>query len=88
MRCRPGPRSLVSEGSALDGVLDHSGWLWGLSLIVLTMAIHATAIVMLAFVGLRIRVRLETRGLKVWKLIATLICVIGVIGCYWPCCTE
>ena len=61
-------------------ILDHPGWLWGLSLIVLTMAIHATAIVMLAFVGVRIRVRLETRGLKVWSLIAILICVIGVMG--------
>ena len=51
-------------------MLDHPGWLWGLLLIVLTMAIHATAVVMLAFVGMRIRVRLETRGLKVWNLIA------------------
>jgi hypothetical protein len=32
-------------------ILDQTGWLWGLSLIVLTMAIHATAVVMLAFVG-------------------------------------
>jgi hypothetical protein len=46
-------------------VLDHPGWLWGLSLIVLTMVIHATAVVMLAFMGVGIRVRLETRGLKV-----------------------
>ena len=61
-------------------ILDHPGWLWGLSLIVLTMAIHATAVVMLAFVGVRIRVRLETRGLKVSSLIAILICVVGVTG--------
>ena len=62
-------------------ILDHPGWLWGLSLIVVTMAIHATAIVMLAFVAVRIRVRLEIRGLRVWwNLIAILICVIGVIG--------
>ena len=61
-------------------ILDQPGWLWGLSLIVLTMAIHATAVVMLAFVGVRIRVRLETRGLKVWNLIAIVICVVGVIG--------
>ena len=60
--------------------LDHPGWLWGLSLIVLTMAIHATAVVMLAFAGVRIRLRLETRGLKVWNLIAILIGVIGVVG--------
>jgi hypothetical protein len=61
-------------------ILDHTGWLWGFSLIVLTMAIHVTAIVMLAFVGVRIRVRLETRRLKVRSLIAIVICVIGVMG--------
>ena len=61
-------------------ILDRPGWLWGLSLIVLTMAIHATAVVMLAFMGVRIRVRLETRALKVWNLIAIVICVVGVIG--------
>ena len=61
-------------------ILDHPGWLWGLSLIVLTMAIHATAVVMLAFVGVRIRVQLETRDLEVRSLIAILICVMGVIG--------
>jgi hypothetical protein len=60
--------------------LDHPGWLWGLSLIVLTMAIHATAVVMLAFAGVRIRLRLETSGLNVWNLIAILIGVIGVVG--------
>jgi hypothetical protein len=60
-------------------VLYNPGWLWGLLLIALTMAIHATAVVMLAFVGVGIRVRLETRGLKVRDL-AILICVIGVIG--------
>ena len=43
---------------------------------------------MLAFAGVRIRLRLETRGLKVWNLIAILIGVIGVLDCYWPCCTE
>jgi hypothetical protein len=61
-------------------ILDQPGWLWGLLLIVLTMAIHATAIVILAFVGVRIRLRLKTRGLKAWSLIAILICLIGVIG--------
>src|SRR5215831_15026754 len=59
---------------------DHSGWPWGLSLIMLTMAIHAAAVVMMAFVGARIRVRLETRGLSSRNLIAILICVIAVIG--------
>ena len=61
-------------------ILDQPGWLWGLSLIVLTMAIHATAVVMLAFVGVRIRVQLETLDLTVWKLIPILICEVGVFG--------
>jgi hypothetical protein len=61
-------------------ISDHPGWLWGLPLIVLTMAIHATSVVMLAFVTLRMRVRLETCALKVWNLITILICLVGVIG--------
>ena len=61
-------------------MLDHPSWLWGLSLIVLTMAIHATAVVVLAFAALRIRVRLEIRDLKLWSLIAILICLIGMVG--------
>src|SRR5215831_6789637 len=44
------------------------------------MTIHAAAVVMMAFAGVRMRARLETRGLNVWNLIAIQICVIGVIG--------
>jgi hypothetical protein len=55
-------------------------WLWGVSLIVLTIAIHAMAVVMLAFAVVWIRMRLEARILSLWKLIAIQICVIGVIG--------
>jgi hypothetical protein len=61
-------------------MLDHPSWLWGLSLIVLTMAMHATAVVMLAFAMLVIRARLETRNLKLLSLIAILICLIGMVG--------
>jgi len=61
-------------------ILDHPGWFWGLSLIVLTLAIHAAAVVMLAFAGVRVRVRLEAGDLKEWNLILILICYIGVIG--------
>src|SRR5262245_3587750 len=61
-------------------IMGHPVWLWGLSLIVFTMAIHATAVVMLAFAAMGIRVRLENRGLKVWNLIAIQSCIIGVIG--------
>ena len=49
-------------------------------LIVLTMAIHAAAVVTMAFAGLSLRARLETRSLNLWNLIAIQICVIGVIG--------
>jgi len=61
-------------------MLGNPSWRWGLSLIVLTMAIHAAAIVMMAFGGVRIRVQLETRNLNQWNLIAIQICAIGVIG--------
>jgi hypothetical protein len=61
-------------------MLGNPSWRWGLSLIVLTMTIHAAAVVMMAFAGVRMRARLETRGLNVWNLIAIQICVIGVIG--------
>ena len=44
------------------------------------MAIHAAAVVVLAFAAVGMRVRLESRGLKLWNLIAILVCVIGVIG--------
>ena len=61
-------------------ILGQPSWGWGLSLIALTIAIHATVVVMLAFLGVRIRARLETRGHDLWKLIAILICIIVVIG--------
>jgi len=61
-------------------IMDHTSLLWGLSLIVLTLAIHAFAVVMLAFAGVKIRVRLDARRLKVWNLIAIQICMIGVTG--------
>src|SRR5262249_57918579 len=68
------------QGARPMEMLDHPGWLWGLLLIVLTMAIHATAVVVLTFVVMRIRCRLESRGVELWSLIAILICIIGVIG--------
>jgi len=58
----------------------HASWAWGLSLIALTMAIHATAVVMMAFAGVRIRDRLEARHHDLWKLIAIMICMIVVTG--------
>jgi hypothetical protein len=62
------------------GMLDTPSWGWGLSLIAFTMAIHATVVVLMAFVGVRVRARLESRDLKSWKLVAILICTSVVIG--------
>ena len=51
-------------------MLDTPSWRWGLLLIALTMAIHVPAV---ATVGVRVRVRLERRGLDSWYLVAALI---------------
>ena len=61
-------------------LLGYPSWGWGLSLIALTMAIHATGVVVMAFVLVRFRARLETRALNLRNLIAILICTIVVIG--------
>jgi len=61
-------------------MFDYPSLRWGLSLIVLTIAIHAAAVVMMAFVGVRIRVQLETRRINFWNLIAIMICFISAIG--------
>jgi len=61
-------------------MLGNPSWRWGLSLIVLTMTIHAAAVVMMAFIGARLRVRLETRSLHQLHLIAIQICATGMMG--------
>ena len=58
----------------------EASWRWGLLLIGLTMVIHAAAVVTMAFTGLSLRTRLETRNLSLGNLMAIQICVIGVIG--------
>jgi hypothetical protein len=60
--------------------LDNVNWTWGLSLIALTIAIHATGVVMMALVGLRIRAWLETRNLRSRRVIPIVIGIVGVIG--------
>ena len=61
-------------------MVDSPNWGWGLSLIALTMAIHAMGIVIMAFVAMKTRVRQEARSLSSWNLIVILVCVIGAIG--------
>jgi hypothetical protein len=55
-------------------------WTWGLSLVALTIAIHATGVVIMSIAGLRMRVRLETRNLALRQLIPIVIGVAGAVG--------
>ena len=56
-------------------------WTWGLSLIALTMAIHATGIAFMAFATLRIRHRMESLNrLRLHHWFAIAVPVIGVVG--------
>jgi hypothetical protein len=56
-------------------------WTWGLSLIVLTLAIHATGISFLAFAAATIRVRIENLNrLSLRHVFAIMIGLIGVVG--------
>jgi hypothetical protein len=60
--------------------LENVNWAWGLSLIALTIAIHAMGVVMMAVVGFRIRVRLETRKRRLRHVISIVIGMVGVVG--------
>jgi hypothetical protein len=60
--------------------LQSVNWAWGLSLIVLTIAIHTMGVVMMAVAGLRIRLWLETRNLGFRHVILTAISGIGAVG--------
>jgi hypothetical protein len=44
------------------------------------MTIHSAAVLIMAFVGTRIRVQLETRRRRQWNLIAIQICATALIG--------
>ena len=61
-------------------LLESVNWTWGLSLIAMTIAIHATGVVMMALVGLVIRARLETRNLGFRHVILIMIGVVGGVG--------
>jgi len=61
-------------------MLDYPSWRWGLSLIALTLVIHAMAVVMMGIMALKIRFRLEARGCDLWNLILIMICIVAVIG--------
>jgi hypothetical protein len=64
----------------MDLYFERANWLWGLSLIVATIAIHAIAVVMMALAMLRIRVRLENRDLGLRYMVPIVTGVVAAIG--------
>ena len=60
--------------------MENVDWTWGLSLIALTIAIHAIGVVMMALVAFRIRGQLETRKLRLRDVILIVIGMVGVVG--------
>jgi hypothetical protein len=66
----------------VDGDLigARESWACGLSLIALTIAIHAMGVVLLALLVLQIRPRLETRKLGLRHVVPIVICVVGGVG--------
>jgi hypothetical protein len=63
-----------------DSSLDN--WTWGLSLIALTIATHATGVTFMVSVLHTIRIRLESRSLSlpyVFAIVISAICVMGLL---------
>ena len=60
--------------------LEPGNWTWGLSLIALTIAIHATGVVVLALVSFRIRVRIANRRLGPRYVIPIVIGLVAATG--------
>src|SRR6185503_15672179 len=61
-------------------LLETVNWTWGLSLVALTIAIHATGVVVLAFVTSRIRVRLASRRLGLRYMLPIVIGLVAAAG--------
>ena len=59
---------------------SFENWTWGLSLTALTIVIHATGIVSMALVLLRIRARVESNSRGLGHVFGTLIVLIGAVG--------
>jgi hypothetical protein len=60
--------------------MQSENWTWGLSLIVLTIAIHAVGIVSMALVFMRIRIRMENRRLALRHVISIVIALVAATG--------
>jgi hypothetical protein len=67
---------LPADGDQLEPVV----WTWGLSLIVLTIALHVIGVVVLAITDARIRVRMANQHLKLRYVIPVVIGVVAAAG--------
>ena len=65
-----------------EDLLERASWTWGLSLIGLTVAIHALGIVIIALVleQVRLRLGLNNRSLGLGYVIPIVIGLIGAVG--------
>jgi len=57
-----------------------ANWIWGLALIALTMAVHATGVVLIAIRLRKLRERLEGRSHDSRRALAAAILLIAVVG--------
>ena len=69
----------------MDLYAEHDGWIWGLSLITVTIAIHAAGLVLTAVGMGSIFDYRRKRHHSVWAMIPTVICVISVVGLLLVC---
>src|ERR1700722_3054554 len=70
----------VTSHSYKENLVESVNWTWGLSLIAVTIAIHAMCVVLMALAGIGIRARLETRRLALRHLIPITIGIVGAVG--------
>ena len=63
-----------------EDLIARASWTWGLSLIAMTVAIHAMGVVALALTMMRIPIELEKRRVGLRFVIPTVTGVIGVVG--------
>jgi hypothetical protein len=61
-------------------MFESLSWTWGLSLIVLTIAVHVMGVVLIALAGIKVRARMAARSLGLWHAIPIVVGVIGVVG--------
>ena len=65
----------------MDGfAAERASWIWGLSLIALTIAVHAIGIVVVAFLFMRVRIWTENQHLGLPQVMPIVIAVVGATG--------